>query len=435
MANIIFLVYPFTGPINTSLKLAKLLKEKGHIITYVLPHKFSNRIKSYGFNFDTIEIISDHGKSFSDGYETLELYANYLGSPTSYTSPVFKVFEKLISEHSPDILILDADIIGFAMVAYYYKLKVIVINGLIQGDKAWLVPPYDSNLIPDNSFLYALQVEFEWYKRLIKKNVFYLYDKVIRRKDDIYHLKLASLCGFPLKYYVNRKKLWYYSLRNYPEFNLHPLEFDFPRKCVPKNQKYVGAMVDVNRDEGNTSEFDLLFVKPVVLCSLGTIAEVYSTSYKEFLKKIVVIFENRPDVNLILAVGSCVDISELRSCASNIFIYNFVPQLHILKNAKLMITHAGMNSIKECIYYGVPMMAYPLSEDGEQKGNAARILYHGLGRRGDLNQDSILKITEDIGEVLTNPLYRSNVLKMNTIFRKYESKEGEVIKFIEDYIM
>ena len=45
----------------------------------------------------------------------------------------------------------------------------------------------------------------------------------------------------------------------------------------------------------------------------------------------------------------------------NIVFQPFVPQIEILKRASLFITHAGMNSVNEAIFYGVPVICLPIA--------------------------------------------------------------------------
>jgi zeaxanthin glucosyltransferase len=431
---IVFLIYPFTGPLNSTLKLAKLLKHRGHTITYIAPQKYKDRIQSYGFEFSTMESLAGE-KGPLDNIGTLERYAQYLSFPKDHQSPIFKAFEAIKDKFLPDLLVLDSDIIGFAMVAYYYDLKVILLNELIQSDKTPRIPPYDSPLIPDQTFWSFICVEIAWAKRLLKKKTFYFLDKVIRKKDDPHHLKLAYLCNFPLKENANYKRVWYYSLKNFPELSLYPLEFDFPRKHIPDNQFYVGPMIDTERE--NDDVFDctpFLNGRPIVYCSFGTLPEVYLEKFRDFFTSLILIFEKWPEINLVLAVGNNAYNGQTHSDASNIFIYEFVPQLRILQLASLMVTHAGINSIKECIYYGVPVLAYPLIKDSEQQGNAARVIFHGLGCQGNLNSDHQQKIEDDIKEVFSNDLYRKNALKMKKIFHQYLQREEKVLQYIENYV-
>ena len=60
----------------------------------------------------------------------------------------------------------------------------------------------------------------------------------------------------------------------------------------------------------------------------------------------------------------------------------FVPQLQVLKQADLMITHGGNNSVTEALYFGTPgLVVCPICVD--QLDNAQRIEEKGLGVRLD----------------------------------------------------
>ena len=63
----------------------------------------------------------------------------------------------------------------------------------------------------------------------------------------------------------------------------------------------------------------------------------------------------------------------------NIYAYSFVPQIEVLQHTDVFLTHCGMNSINEALYFGVPMVAMPFLND--QVTNAQRLTELGLGRR------------------------------------------------------
>jgi zeaxanthin glucosyltransferase len=78
-----------------------------------------------------------------------------------------------------------------------------------------------------------------------------------------------------------------------------------------------------------------------------------------------------------IATGGAVDRHRLGAVPANARVVDGCPQLAVLARAHVMITHAGLNSVKECIAAGVPMLALPLDHD--QPGNAARLAQLGLG--------------------------------------------------------
>lgn len=111
-------------------------------------------------------------------------------------------------------------------------------------------------------------------------------------------------------------------------------------------------------------------------------------------------------VTVILAVGEQNDISQLNNIPSNFKLYNYVPQLDILQHTDLFITHGGMNSSSESLYFGVPMLVIPVM--GDQPIIAQRIeeLEAGVQLNRKLLTPEILRNTAM--HVLSNDIYIKN---------------------------
>jgi UDP:flavonoid glycosyltransferase YjiC (YdhE family) len=56
-----------------------------------------------------------------------------------------------------------------------------------------------------------------------------------------------------------------------------------------------------------------------------------------------------------MSLGSNVSLEDLGPIPANFIVQASVPQLEILQRAGLFITHGGMNSASEAMYYGVPL--------------------------------------------------------------------------------
>ncbi len=83
-----------------------------------------------------------------------------------------------------------------------------------------------------------------------------------------------------------------------------------------------------------------------------------------------------------------------------------VPQLDILSQASVFITHAGMGGTGEAIYYGVPMIAIPQMD--EQAITAGLIERNGLGVAfPDKNQITSSSLKDAIEKLLHDPAYRN----------------------------
>lgn len=240
---------------------------------------------------------------------------------------------------------------------------------------------------------------------------------------------------------------FYLGVRHIPELIMCPVEFDFPWKARSKQQYYIGSLVDLNRKDTLVDKRYLSTMQNItslkaasndhsyklVYCSLGTLAGQHYKKYPLFLDKVVNAFGKNPNWTLIVGLGIETDLSEVKGLPSNVHFFSKVPQLELLKQCDAMITHGGMNSIKECLLLGVPMIVYPLNDHWDQNGNSARVVYHGLGVRGNIRKDSIHDIYQKTEKILTTPSFKENVLKMSDIFHKYNESE-EVVAVIKSFL-
>lgn len=120
-------------------------------------------------------------------------------------------------------------------------------------------------------------------------------------------------------------------------------------------------------------------------------------------------FKNFP-ANIILSVGKHIDINQLKNIPSNFKVYNYVPQLEVLKQANLFITHGGMNSSSESLYFGVPMIVIPVM--GDQPIVAQRIEDLKVGIQLNLKNLTPMTLHNAVMEVLSNDVYLENSHKI-----------------------
>jgi MGT family glycosyltransferase len=200
-----------------------------------------------------------------------------------------------------------------------------------------------------------------------------------------------------------------------------PVAFDFPCRR-PDNFHYIDALVDAERDRG--APFDWSRVSQgsrVIYLSIGTQGWVMREATR-FLRVVVEAVARRPDWHLVLSAGRFIAPEALAPLPRNVEVHARVPQIQVLGRASLMITHAGLNSIKECILSGVPMLAFPAGRD--QPGNAARVHYHGLGRRADYRRIGADEVGALIDEVIGDPAYLTRVAAMRERFLAAEREDA-----------
>jgi zeaxanthin glucosyltransferase len=115
-------------------------------------------------------------------------------------------------------------------------------------------------------------------------------------------------------------------------------------------------------------------------------------------------------MQLVMSIGRTLDAAQIHSLPANAVVVNYAPQIELLKRSVLCITHAGQNTALESLTHGVPMVAIPVTND--QPGVAARIVYSRTGELIPIEELTAPKLATLIDEVLSNPEYRQNAIKM-----------------------
>jgi MGT family glycosyltransferase len=126
------------------------------------------------------------------------------------------------------------------------------------------------------------------------------------------------------------------------------------------------------RNDGDDFPLQKLKGKRVIYISFGTIVNDRPAFYKSCIELF-----SESDVMLVISIGSRIKKNALSQIPPHVIISTHVPQLEVLKKSAVFITHAGMNSIQEALYFGVPMVMLP--QTPEQEGTAARVAELGAG--------------------------------------------------------
>lgn len=79
----------------------------------------------------------------------------------------------------------------------------------------------------------------------------------------------------------------------------------------------------------------------------------------------------------LLSVGDGTDIAALGPLPESVSVYGHVEQTAVLQSADAFLSHCGMNSVSESLYFGVPLVLFP--QTAEQSGVANRTAELGAG--------------------------------------------------------
>jgi MGT family glycosyltransferase len=154
--------------------------------------------------------------------------------------------------------------------------------------------------------------------------------------------------------------------------------------------------------------FEALKQTLIIYLSLGTVhtnTGFYRTCFQAFAEY---------PAQFVLAVGNYTNIDELGTIPPNFIVRPFVPQLEILQRAAVFITHGGINSVHEGLYYGTPLILIP--HQFEQLLNARCVTAREAGLIIDdqirSRQVTAEKLRQSLQEVLDNPHYAENAKRI-----------------------
>jgi zeaxanthin glucosyltransferase len=140
--------------------------------------------------------------------------------------------------------------------------------------------------------------------------------------------------------------------------------------------------------------------------SMGTILN----GRLEVFRTIAAALAKHKKLQLVLSVGNQVDPQQIRPAPNNAIIVKRAPQLELLKQAAVCITHAGLNTVLESLAQAVPQVAIPVAFD--QPGVAARIAEKQTGVVISLDKLTAEHLSTLLNEVVSNPTYRHNACKL-----------------------
>lgn len=149
---------------------------------------------------------------------------------------------------------------------------------------------------------------------------------------------------------------------------------------------------------------------PLVYISMGTIFNSRPALLRACFEALTGI-----RCRVLVATGGAVDAQTLGPVPPNVLVREIVPQLDVLPRASLFITHGGMNSVSEALWFGVPLVALP--QHGDQFLVAARVAELGAGLALMPPECHADRIGAAIARVLDQPAYAEAARVIGESFR------------------
>lgn len=381
MATIQFLMWPERGHLNSSFKLAKSLKSRGHAVVYSQLFAFEEYIRAEGLEFAPL-----FATLFPKGYQIQR----------DPKIGLHDEMERMIRQQAIAHRTPSRDILQNELDAMSERLK----PQLLVMDPTFVLPLLQCKRPSDTPCI------------MLHTNM----------RDPYDYVTLPFVRGTTTLF-------------------LCPEEFDLPRKQKVPQVRYVEASCDLLRKQTCAFPWDCVNEsKKLLYCSLGTQSHwthhgmnhaLHQRTLKQFLQAVIHAIAARRDWQLVMTLGIELRAGDFQSVPPNALLVNEAPQLEVLKKASLAITHGGFNTVKECIFFGVPMLVFPMKED--QPANAARVEHHGLGLVADFETASEQSIGSLIDKIEGDPGFKSRVDAMREVFLRVE-REQPAVTIIEELL-
>jgi zeaxanthin glucosyltransferase len=414
LATIAICMIPVPSLLTSAIAFAKRLQQRGHEVWIISTPEVEESARLENIKFmpvlaglfptgsATTELERVASLSWSAKLRELRritrIYRSILdGIVASRDNEIDHAFDRI----APDLVLIYSDIptlVVAPLVAMRRGLRCAYLTPLFYSYRGPGSPPLRFGLVPRPGFWGEWSVRFAWTRFLTIRNAFRRLDIALGLDVNLpaYVRKLSSKQGGAAP--VNWDCFLAPKL-SLPEFFLAPreLEFDFepPARC-----HWLGWSLDEGRADEPFPTERLDPSRPLVYCALGSLSLVYVSGrrLRVFLQAVIDALAARPHLQLALATGGALGRDDLDVSAPGAIVLDRMPQLQMLSHARMMITHCGLHSLMECASRGVPMIAFPLAFD--QFGNAARVVYHGLGVRGDIRTATAESIGRLIDRVL-----------------------------------
>lgn len=435
MKTVLFVLLPIPSHYYPTFGLARLLQQRGYRIVYMGKPHLQEVVEREGFNFEVLiyaeEFVIRRFKVAIGLFLKSRLDSLYMRN--RYREFLFRngLFEQAVARLKPHIVFLD-DTLGLYYSILAGKTYVVQLSTKLSPRKQDGIPPLTCFWQPHNSYSAGLRAEWYWFwhiqKRRLKTQIHQL---VFNGRHDAY---------FQQKYDQTRSIRWadikdentslYDGLKNVLAVVLASTELEFAWTKPHTNEIYMPLPTIRDEQPRFSVAYEELLIKlvsyrqednlKIVYVSLGSLSYQKPTIARQFLVNAITALGRVKNIQAIISTGD-VELG-LISTPENIQLLPTVPQLHLLSFCNLMITHGGLETIKECLEAGVPMLIYPLNKKVDQPGNSARVVSQQFGLRGRIT-DSPISIEQKVNTLLQTPIYQMNCQNMQQRLKQVNTNQ------------
>lgn len=379
MAKILFFNIPTAGHINATLPVVRELVARGHEVVYYLTAGYRAKIEATGATFRAYDGLADDYFEARglDGSNPVKTAVTLIGTCRELLPQLLT----LTTDEQPDLIMYDSMCPWGWQVATHLGIPSVSSMSLL------IMTP---QLVRGSGKLPSMA--WSMLRNIGHLLTFYRIRGQVKRELGV------KSAGFPtIMSNEGDITLCYTSAQIQPASDTMP------------TIKFVGTALEARNDTG---DFPMarLEGKTVIYISLGTVINRNLDFYQACLGAFA-----EAEYVVVMSVGQHTDIDDLGAIPSNYIVRNFVPQLAVLAQSDLFITHAGMNSVHEGLYYDVPLLLVP--QQLEQAMVAGRIQQLGAGKRLDQHQVSAQTIRQYAESILQDSSYAQSAGQLGESLR------------------
>lgn len=371
MSKVVFFSIPAHGHTNPTIEVVRGLTSRGHEVWYYSFQEFREKIEGAGANYISCDDYLPNlrpedekkvGKDFSAMIEMI------VDTTVALDEKVCKELEEI----NPDCIVSDS----------------LCCWGKLFANKLGITYICSTTTFAFNQYTAPMM------KQSFKEIMYMLLGmRKVNKK-----LELLRSHGYDVKNFVsiiqndNKTNTIVYTSKEF-----QPMVDTFSDKYYFVGPSVADVMVEKERN-----------ARKKIYISLGTVNNKNINFYKNCIEA----FKDN-DIDVIMSVGNNTEISQLGNIPKNFKVENKFNQLEVLQEVNGFISHCGMNSVNESIYYGVPLILFP--QQSEQKMVCRRVAELGAGFV--LKNDKPQNIKEAVLEVINNTKYEENAQKLSKSFK------------------
>ncbi|HEX4420780.1 MAG TPA: glycosyltransferase [Kofleriaceae bacterium] len=443
--NLLLVSEAGAGHLNPILGLAEVLRRRGHGIRVAAIPRARPQVSAAGFEFVPLfpawDSITESERQGKTGPGRLvrripgaaDVLANSAVQRQFFDYLKRGELEQFLAPLEIDAVLVDADIPSVALAAHASGLPTIVLRTSLSPARRIDAFPLSSDRAPAINPWQRAACAARW---AANRAGWGLARRLLIRSGGAHaQLSAAELTrhfGYRSRE-LDFNTSYFAPILGLPELILCPRGFELPSPCGHR-ETYSACWLKASFDraslDGAGFPRELLDdTRPLIYCSLGTRGH-RSGGSTEFYRAVLAAMRRFPHWQLVL-VAPGLDRSRVGPIPDGTVIVDWAPQLALLKRTHLMITHGGLNSIKECIYAGVPMAVVPLRFD--QPGNAMRVAHHRAGVVLELRGITEDAVADGLRTLDGDPTFRTALRGLQAEFVSAEDS-ALGLSFIEDAV-